>query len=96
MKYSEKEIEIKLFEKDDVVTVTVKDYGPGISEENQKRIFDRFYRVDKARTRKSGGTGLGLAIAKEIVAAHDGDITIESELGQGSKFSIHFPIVKNN
>ena len=96
MKYSEKEIEISLFEKDDVVTVTVKDYGPGISEEDQKRIFDRFYRVDKARTRKSGGTGLGLAIAKEIVAAHDGDITIESELGRGSKFSIHFPIVKNN
>ena len=75
------------------VEIRVRDFGCGIALEHQIRLFERFYRVDKARSRESGGTGLGLAIARHIVEAHHGRIWVESELGQGSSFVFTVPRV---
>ena len=75
----------------DEVRIAVIDRGCGIAPEHHARLFERFYRVDKARSRKLGGTGLGLAIVKHIVLAHRGRVTVESALGKGSKFTIHLP-----
>ena len=73
----------------------VQDFGPGVASEHLDRIFERFYRVDKARSRESGGTGLGLAIVKHIVQAHGGRIWAESELGSGAIFHFTLPLVAN-
>src|SRR5262249_53557186 len=69
----------------------VQDFGAGIPSEHLPRLFERFYRVDKARSRESGGTGLGLAIAKHIMLAHSGSIRAESELAKGSTFVFTLP-----
>ena len=71
---------------------SVRDNGVGIPKEDQAHIFERFYRVDKARSRETGGTGLGLSIVKQMVALHGGEVTVESEMGQGSVFSVTLPI----
>jgi two-component system phosphate regulon sensor histidine kinase PhoR len=73
------------------VSVTVTDNGPGISEAELPRVFERFYRVDRARSRELGGTGLGLAIVKHIARAHGGEVTATSTLGEGTAFTITIP-----
>ena len=77
--------------KDGVVEITVSDQGIGISLENQSRIFERFYRVDPARSRSTGGTGLGLAIVKHVCENHGGEVSVWSVPGQGSTFTMKFP-----
>lgn len=76
----------------DQVLLRVIDDGPGIPEEHHDRLFERFYRIDKGRTRDAGGTGLGLAIVKHIMQSHGGHISIKSEMGQGAEFLCYFPV----
>jgi len=78
--------------KDDVVTTSVSDTGIGISEENQKRLFDEFYRVDNQINQNVKGTGLGLALAKKIVEAHNGKIWITSKMNEGTTFHFTLPM----
>ncbi len=74
-------------------TVTVEDSGPGLSESDQERIFERFFRVDPSRARHAGeGSGLGLSIVDAVMKAHGGSVSVESEIGKGSTFTLHFPI----
>jgi len=93
IKYSElgDSVTIGVKEKDDKCIIWVKDTGVGIPEKHISRLFERFYRVDKARSRAKGGTGLGLAIVKHIVILFKGTIEVESKVGQGSKFTIKIP-----
>ena len=95
IKYSDEGAKITVYSKlnEDSVEIIVKDTGMGIPKEDLSRIFERFYRVDKARSRAMGGTGLGLAIAKEIMQLHGGDIIIESEYKVGTTARIIFPIL---
>lgn len=85
-------IEITLFRSDDSVTVAVKNSGANIPPEEINRVFERFYRVDKTRSRESGGTGLGLPIAKQIVEAHGGEIKLHSSPGEGTEVSFTLPL----
>ena len=77
---------------DDKIQIRFTDQGMGIAKKHLPRLFERFYRVDKARSRQLGGTGLGLAIVKHIAQAHGGSVSVESELGKGSTFTLHLPL----
>jgi two-component system phosphate regulon sensor histidine kinase PhoR len=79
-----------------MVEFFVRDTGIGIPEEDLPRLFERFYRVDKARSRELGGTGLGLAIVKHLVAAHNGVMRVESRVHQGSTFAFTLPVNRDS
>jgi len=84
-------VEVSCAADGDEVIIAVRDWGAGIAREHLTHLFERFYRVDKARSRDLGGTGLGLAIVKHIAQAHHGRVSVESALGKGSTFRIHLP-----
>jgi len=94
VKYSEpgSEVHVEGLQTGPEILIHVRDRGCGIEKEYQPRIFERFYRVDKARSRKLGGTGLGLAIVKHIALAHGGSVTVDSTPGQGSTFTLRLPV----
>lgn len=85
-------VQVSLQHEGDQVVIIVRDTGVGIASESLPRIFERFYRVDKGRTRSTGGTGLGLSIVKHIVEAHGGQVNVQSALNQGSTFFVRLPI----
>jgi two-component system phosphate regulon sensor histidine kinase PhoR len=93
IKYSEQggEVRVEVSEAQGEIVLAVIDQGCGISAEHLPRLFERFYRVDKARSRQLGGTGLGLAIVKHIAQTHGGRVVVDSKPGQGSTFKILLP-----
>jgi len=82
---------VGLRERDGMAQITVTDQGPGIPESEQDRVFERFYRVDSARSRQTGGTGLGLSIVKHVMAQHGGEVSVWSQPGRGSTFTLVLP-----
>ncbi len=94
IKYSEdgKHVTISVTTESRTVCIEVADHGSGIAAQHLPRLFERFYRVDKARSRGLGGTGLGLAIVKHIAQAHGGSVAVQSEIGKGTRFSLRFPL----
>jgi two-component system, OmpR family, phosphate regulon sensor histidine kinase PhoR len=94
IKYNKKDglIRIKVEKLEKSISISVKDSGIGIEQKNIPRLFERFFRVDKIKSRNVGGTGLGLSIVKQIVKAHKGLITVKSEIGSGSNFTIILPV----
>lgn len=89
---SETSITVKLYEKEKHAVIEVEDQGIGIEASEIDRLFERFYRVDRARSRNSGGTGLGLSIVKHLIEAHHGKVDVESTVGAGTKFTIQLPL----
>ena len=93
VKYSEpgKPVEVTAELRDDRCAIAVRDHGIGIPSRDLERIFERFYRVDRARSRQTGGTGLGLAIVRHTAQAHGGEVTVESHEGEGTTFTLLLP-----
>ena len=92
--YSEKDtkVKIRLYKNNEDVVLSIKDKGRGISLSDQERIFERFYRVDKGRSRNLGGTGIGLSLVKHAVDRNKGNINLESQLGEGTTFTVFFKL----
>lgn len=94
IKYTSKgEVKVGYLKQESTVEVYIEDTGAGISEEHLDRLFDRFYRTDKARSRDKGGTGLGLSVVKGILHAHQSEINVESKVGKGSRFYFSLPLI---
>jgi two-component system sensor histidine kinase SenX3 len=93
VKYSNRggEVDVSCWTSDGRVLVSVADHGIGIAAADHERIFERFYRVDKGRSRATGGTGLGLSIVRHVVDNHGGSVTVRSEEGRGSTFTVSLP-----
>ena len=89
-------VSVELRKNEDIAEISIKDQGIGISEADLERIFERFYRVDPARSRETGGTGLGLSIVKHIITNHGGEISVWSTPGSGSTFTLQLPLVNIN
>ncbi len=85
-------VHLNIFKKEDYINIVVKDNGTGISEEHQDRVFERFYRVDKSRSKETGGTGLGLSIVKHIAELYEGIIEIKSKEDEGTEITVKFPL----
>ena len=98
IKYSDAKslVTLSLEKQADKFIIGVKDHGFGIESKHHERIFERFYRIDVARSRKLGGTGLGLSIVKHIIQAHQGTVSVTSTLGEGSTFLIQIPCIEMN
>ena len=95
IKYTDEgSVEVDVRHNSKYAIVRVRDTGIGIPESARAHVFDRFYRVDKARSRAKGGTGLGLSLVNDIVKAHGGYITLDSEIGVGSMFTVYLPLTK--
>ena len=93
VKYSERDgaVEVRVSASPDDLAIVVQDHGIGIPSAELERIFERFYRVDKARSRETGGSGLGLSIAPQVARNHGGDVTVVSREGEGSTFALLLP-----
>jgi two-component system phosphate regulon sensor histidine kinase PhoR len=85
------EVNVDIKNTEERIEITVSDTGIGIPKKSQSRVFERFYRVDKSRSKKKGGTGLGLAIVKHIVRIHDGQVSLESRENEGTTITVTFP-----
>src|SRR5690625_7720875 len=87
LKYSDEDIHITFTKDEETVSINITDFGVGIPLDEQAHLFDRFYRIDKARSRNTGGSGLGLAIAKSIINEQGGTISVVSDVGKGTTFT---------
>ena len=98
IKYSPEDtpVELAASQTDDWIAINITDHGPGIEAEHLPRLFERFYRSDKARSRALGGTGLGLSIVKHVSTVHGGTVDVESKIGHGSTFTIRLPLPGQN
>ena len=91
---AKKKIDIRLLDEVDSVRIEIEDNGKGIAAKDLPLIFERFYRVDKGRSKSTGGTGLGLAIVKHILLKLDAEVSLESEEGKGTKITVTFPALR--
>lgn len=92
LKYSNSVVRLSILQNESEIEVNVRDYGKGIPHDEQAKVFERFYRMDKSRNRETGGTGIGLAIAKTIAQAHNGSLSVVSQQGEGTTFTLGLPI----